>query len=37
MSLLKVTDLHVNYGGIDALRGISFDVEEGEKIGRAHV
>jgi branched-chain amino acid transport system ATP-binding protein len=30
MSLLKVTDLHVNYGGIDALRGISFDVEEGE-------
>ena len=30
MSLLKVTDLEVNYGGIDALRGISFDVEEGE-------
>ncbi len=30
MSLLKVTDLHVNYGGIDALRGISFEVEEGE-------
>ena len=30
MSLLKVTDLQVSYGGIDALRGISFDVEEGE-------
>ena len=29
MSLLKVTDLEVSYGGIDALRGISFDVEEG--------
>ena len=30
MSLLKVTDLEVSYGGIDALRVISFDVEEGE-------
>lgn len=30
MSLLKVTDLAVSYGGIQALRGISFDVEEGE-------
>lgn len=30
MSLLKVTDLTVNYGGIKALSGISFDVEEGE-------
>lgn len=30
MSLLKVTDLKVSYGGIDALRGIFFDVEEGE-------
>ena len=30
MSLLKVTDLEVSCGGIDALRGISFDVEEGE-------
>ena len=30
MSLLKITDLHVSYGGIDALAGISFDVEEGE-------
>ena len=30
MSLLKVTDLRVSYGGIEALKGISFDVEEGE-------
>ena len=30
MSLLEVNDLHVSYGGIDALRGISFRVEEGQ-------
>lgn len=30
MSLLEVRDLHVSYGGIKALKGISFDVEEGE-------
>ena len=30
MSLLKITNLLVSYGGIDALAGISFDVEEGE-------
>ena len=30
MSLLKITYLQVSYGGIDALAGISFDVEEGE-------
>ena len=30
MSLLKVTDLRVSYGGIEALRGISFDVEQGQ-------
>ena len=30
MSLLKITNLQVSYGGIDALAGISFDVEEGE-------
>lgn len=30
MSLLSVSDLHVYYGGIHALKGISFDVEEGE-------
>ena len=29
-TLLKVTDLEVAYGGIQALRGISFEVEEGE-------
>ncbi|MBV9292804.1 MAG: ABC transporter ATP-binding protein, partial [Frankiales bacterium] len=28
--LLKVEDLRVAYGGIEALRGISFDVDEGE-------
>jgi len=30
MSLLEVKNLHVSYGGIDALRGISFSVEEGQ-------
>ena len=30
MSLLEVKDLKVNYGGIEALKGISFHVEEGE-------
>lgn len=30
MSLLKVEDLKVAYGGIEALKGISFNVEEGE-------
>ncbi|MDD2214029.1 MAG: ABC transporter ATP-binding protein [Oscillospiraceae bacterium] len=30
MSLLEVKDLKVNYGGIKALKGISFTVEEGE-------
>lgn len=30
MSLLKVTDLKVSYGGIEALRGISFTVEQGQ-------
>lgn len=29
MSLLEVRDLYVSYGGIEALKGISFDVEEG--------
>jgi len=29
MSLLKVTNLVVSYGGIEALKGISFEVEEG--------
>ena len=30
MSLLKVTDLVVSYGGIEALKGISFDVDQGK-------
>jgi branched-chain amino acid transport system ATP-binding protein len=30
MSLLKVTDLKVSYGGIEALKGISFEVEQGQ-------
>ena len=30
MSLLKVTDLKVSYGGIEALKGISFTVEQGQ-------
>ena len=30
MSMLKVKDLKVNYGGIEALKGISFDVEQGQ-------
>ena len=30
--MLKVTDLTVHYGAIQALRGISFDVNQGEII-----
>ena len=30
MSLLEVKDLRVSYGGIEALKGISFSVEEGQ-------
>ena len=30
MSMLKVKDLKVNYGGIEALKGISCDVEQGQ-------
>ena len=30
MIMLKVTDLTVNYGGIEALKGISFDVRQGQ-------
>jgi len=30
MSLLNVTDLQVSYGGIEALKGITFSVDEGE-------
>ncbi len=28
--MLKVSDLHVNYGGINALRGIDIEVEENQ-------
>ena len=28
--ILKITDLRVNYGGIEAVKGISFDVPEGQ-------
>ena len=30
MKMLKVTNLKVSYGGIEALKGISFDVEQGQ-------
>ena len=30
MAILKVTDMAVNYGMIQAVKGISFEVEEGE-------
>jgi branched-chain amino acid transport system ATP-binding protein len=30
--LLKVTDLHVSYGGINAVKGITFEVNEGELV-----
>ncbi len=30
--LLKVRNLQVSYGGIRAVKGISFDVEEGELV-----
>jgi branched-chain amino acid transport system ATP-binding protein len=33
MSLLSVSDLHVSYGAIQALRGISLEVDEGEIVG----
>ena len=29
-SLLEIRDLKVNYGGIEALKGVSSDVKEGE-------
>lgn len=31
-AILKINDLKVNYGGIEAVKGISFDVPEGEII-----
>ena len=30
--ILQIRDLKVSYGGIDAVRGISFDVREGEVV-----
>ena len=30
MALLSVSDLHVSYGAIKAVKGISFEVNEGE-------
>jgi len=30
MALLEVKNLHVSYGSINALRGINFEVNEGE-------
>ncbi len=32
MSLLKVMDLRVSYGGIEALKGVSFEVEKGQTV-----
>ena len=32
MAMLKVTDLCVNYGVIPALKGVSFEVNQGEII-----
>ena len=32
MALLEVTDLDVHYGGIHALKGVSFSVEEGQVV-----
>jgi branched-chain amino acid transport system ATP-binding protein len=32
MALLEVDDLHVHYGGIHALKGVSFKVEEGQVV-----
>ena len=32
MALLEVDDLHVAYGGIQALRGVSFSVDEGQVV-----
>ncbi|MGN0689312.1 MAG: ABC transporter ATP-binding protein [Oscillospiraceae bacterium] len=32
MSMLHIEDLHVSYGAINAIKGISFDVDEGEII-----
>ena len=33
MALLEVTDLHVSYGKVPVLRGLSFSLDEGEMVG----
>ena len=33
MALLEIKDLQVKYGVIPALKGISFEIEEGEVVG----
>nr|MBA3267864.1 ABC transporter ATP-binding protein [Acidimicrobiia bacterium] len=30
MAMLEVSDLHTYYGNIEALKGVSLEVEEGE-------
>ena len=30
MSMLKIEDIHVYYGAIHAIKGVSFEVDEGE-------
>src|SRR6202007_2243741 len=32
MALLEVKDIHAHYGGIEALKGVSLTVEEGEVV-----
>ena len=32
MAMLQVTDLKVNYGVIQAIKGVSFEVNEGEVV-----
>jgi branched-chain amino acid transport system ATP-binding protein len=32
MSLLELQDVHIRYGGIEAVKGITFEVEEGELV-----
>jgi ABC-type branched-subunit amino acid transport system ATPase component len=32
MALLEVDDIHTHYGGIEALKGISLTVDEGEVV-----
>ena len=33
-TMLKIENLYVNYGGINALRGISLEVQDGEIVPR---